>query len=105
MTVIYKPKRGNLESLKENISNLRNHELFYITDLNMLGITNSKGEPQLLVKIVQHDTREDFPENPKIGVLYFSRQDNLVYYYDIAANKYEKTTIIKQEDYPYYLGI
>lgn len=105
MELSYSPKRGPLASLIENKDKLKNNELIYVTDINMLGVTNSVGEPQLLVEIIPYKTKDEFPLMPEVSNLFLSEEDSSVYYYDIPTENYEKISIIPDKYLKYYLKV
>ncbi|MED3562350.1 hypothetical protein [Bacillus xiapuensis] len=57
------------------------HELFYVTDLRVLGVVNDNGEPQLLVEVLEFDTKNDFPTQGQASKLYREREGD-AYFFD-----------------------
>ena len=76
----YKLKRGMYSNLDK--TKFVPHELFYITDLRMIGVADDNGVPQLLAEVEKYNYKNEFPEEGEAGKLYLDADSGKVYTYN-----------------------
>jgi hypothetical protein len=88
MGTVFFPRRGRANEIPEK---LKPHELFYVTDLQMMGVANDVGDPQLLVEVLAFATRNDFPDVGAHHKIYRDVSKGTTYHYD--GKKYNEIFI------------
>lgn len=79
------PRRGKVEDSHK--TTFTPYELFYITDLKIFGVANANGEPDLIAKVKEYPTVNDFPTTPEIGQFYLAIDSGELFIHDGADYK------------------
>jgi hypothetical protein len=74
----FQPKRGKTENIHK--AKFIEHELIYLTDLKMLGVTDENMKPQLLVEVLEFNRKEDFPKDGQPNKLYKTNEGETFFF-------------------------
>lgn len=75
--MVMKPRRGTYKGLSK--AKFAPQEIFYVTDIKMIGVADNDGNPQLIATVEQFGYKSDFPKEGDAGKLYLETYEGGLY--------------------------